>query len=1000
MPDERYPSDGAQWTHLRQHEPKEPLNMRHTAKGAVYDREKIPDPNATQEPVKIGRDILKPVGNQANWQHWIGADKRSDRSMPRDNRFGAWTMAMPSVVVGDSVEALATMIRPDDLLLSKQLVTDEVTIQRHAALVRKDRGFAPIVREKIYPLWPEGDPIVKRLPTGMPGVTLTTTYPDEQIDVFLPSPLGALISDHRSVTPDLFSSVVYDIQGDTLSLRYHARLSNAVRVALPAPGFGREPGLALLGTRSPSSFGYATYWFNGSFRPSAPIKKIITGANRDEPEPGPPTRDEIPDKPLGGLGNYAPFSWEKGGPMHPGAGKTDKHFHGLDADGTPWSGGHTDTHSLYYMDIVRDAPLDFETPFHPITREGLFPYQVHLQYDKRVRHTWEGQDIEGMWRWHVKIPILPPWVPTYPEPKPKKKKPKDPIDDPPIDETPKPRPKPKTGEPDPKPPRLHKPISEDSSPPAQSNDIPKGIVTGPDRVERTRRDGAPPNDSPAGNAIGAAAKAARDAIDNSAEAVRKAAIDAVGVAREAMRNAQSERAGASAPDVGETAVLSVSVVMPSSWKPVADSQVNDTYGDMMNEQRLLVTADRQPPSHVRLRIETPGGSKAAPATIPYETAMPSLFGMAVPTLANTPAWNRFGATEAVGAFYAAPLTGHLQAFGSEVAGIGWSYTHKPGFYGGSGPYQRGTGVGGLAFLPPEVNLDDLDPWRTATTGAARISPQTLLIHTANSLGFGSWDPELPAVVSGVVVKLTDATTLDFSFYDTAGVLDPTGALSLNGAPFSGLTGNELTAAAVLANKAIVTGTGANRATAKSDFTATRDGTNVLSVSAGTDIAFDSKNLSAIGTISRSGNILQKQQVRAYAGSGTSVSAATWTQIAFASETFDVDSVFASNTFTAGVACKLRVTAQVSTDIRFASSYLPDPDNNAISIAIYKNGSLFSEGHAVQVLIGINVFVAGYISDELTLAATDTVKIYFYSVAGCTAAGNGSGLDYVTFERVD
>lgn len=333
------------------------------------------------------------------------------------------------------------------------------------------------------------------------------------------------------------------------------------------------------------------------------------------------------------------------------------------------------------------------------------------------------------------------------------------------------------------------------------------------------------------------------------------------------------------------------------------------------------------------------------------------------------------------------------------------------FYGkrGHGPAKQTLMPGGLeghlAFKARNENLlpSGYVPTLTRLLLNYKHSGDSREVRTYFAMGAEIPNSVLPA--SGVYFKLDytdghDVPDLDIRFTDSSGLDNGTGrVVKINGNALPTAT-NILTAAAVLADKAVVVGAAADRTTVKSDFTMTHDGTNVLSVASGSAIDVDAKNLTNIGTISRGGALLQKQQVRAYAGSGTAVSAATWTQVAFGSETFDVDGVFASDTFTASVACKLRVTAQVTTDIGFAATYLPDPDNNAISIAIYKNGSLFSEGHAVQVFISGKVYVAGYVSDELTLAVNDTVKIYFYSVAGCATGGKGSGVDYATFERVD
>lgn len=128
-------------------------------------------------------------------------------------------------------------------------------------------------------------------------------------------------------------------------------------------------------------------------------------------------------------------------------------------------------------------------------------------------------------------------------------------------------------------------------------------------------------------------------------------------------------------------------------------------------------------------------------------------------------------------------------------------------------------------------------------------------------GMGAEIPNSVLPASGVYAKLdyTDSRAtphIDLRTTDANG-LDDSGAggqeLRFNG--YAIITeasipapGTVLTAAAVLADKAVVTGTGASRATAKSDFTMTRDGTNVFGVASGTAIDFSTNDFTGVGSI--------------------------------------------------------------------------------------------------------------------------------------------------------
>ncbi|RME87035.1 MAG: hypothetical protein D6785_02500, partial [Planctomycetota bacterium] len=221
-------------------------------------------------------------------------------------------------------------------------------------------------------------------PKETPGITLAVSKEEKEEKIFFPS-FGGLIAHHRGQDPPKYSSQVFDIDGaGKIDKDRKAGLHTAFWVQKLAPNLGA---LALNFTKSRGDF---TGW--GLYK-AAGFSQTTIDRNAS--------------------GDLMAFgSWEQGGPWHPGA-YGDKHERMKTPDG-PVNSGHIWTSALFFMDPVRDGPLDFEAASHPKSKEGIYPYQVHLRWDGGLQK----------WRWHVKLPfffleppdgpIPPPRRPPYP----------------------------------------------------------------------------------------------------------------------------------------------------------------------------------------------------------------------------------------------------------------------------------------------------------------------------------------------------------------------------------------------------------------------------------------------------------------------------------------------------------------------------------------------------------------------------------------------------------
>lgn len=857
-----FPSDLSQWSHLRHDDPQVPLNYKAGLGGARYDREEF---NGR----RIARDELFEVGNQPNWFHVIGTVDRADQPLARDKRFMAWAQAAPALVErgAQHVGLLATGYRLDSQLTGMELVQDFADIARDEALLAGPRGNEASVREKVYPLRPNIATLEQKIPAGLPGVILAGTYPDEPVKTFLPSAWGALISDYRSGAPDDYSSIVYDIRGDELSDVHLSRLSTALRVGREYPNLlGPEPILAFVASESPRGAGFFNVWFGGhSGGGSTPRPVTGPGAGIDDLPTDAPVNEAFVATQDGA---HTLMSWEQFGPFHPGAGKRDKHYFGDDNDGAPYTSGHLWTNTYFYKDRVRDAPLDFELPYHPPCAEGIYPIQGHLRYDPNVKHQWANKQVEGLWRVHVRVMIStperedPPELEEPPQP-PEESPPSRPITGPgggsgggsggaggaaggsggsgywvhqwtPAGSQwqwvgqgapPGPPPGPPAAPPAPAGQKGAKKPGGGGGGGAGKNQGPSGgraknsakekreeARRARERNEREFRLKKEARRKARGERLRKLReswkrkkeelKKQKEERKKQREADRRSAKEARDAARK-VKPAPKERADApKAPQVPDTpgmvvpamstvpydgdglgrqpgttsnslgtsspgfgaydgqvsaydshalyglppaasvftgaalarnsAIAAVAVMEPESVYPLVYAPV-DGRAERYNSATLR-------PADVRLR----SGATHAAATTPAELAAPSIMFHAVPMVNTTPSWDRFDVSrdnDSAG-FVGSPITGHLQGFGREGR-AGWQYAHRPQFMGGNSLWKSGDARGGVAFLPPEVQLDDSVPFRTSG-----LSSQLLLIHPVNRLGFGDLNSETKAIKTG------------------------------------------------------------------------------------------------------------------------------------------------------------------------------------------------------------------------------------------------------------
>jgi hypothetical protein len=129
-------------------------------------------------------------------------------------------------------------------------------------------------------------------------------------------------------------------------------------------------------------------------------------------------------------------------------------------------------------------------------------------------------------------------------------------------------------------------------------------------------------------------------------------------------------------------------------------------------------------------------------------------------------------------------------------------------------------------------------------------------------------------------------------------------------------------------------------------------------------------------------------------STTSVPAATWTKVIFATESYDTLSEFASSRFTAATTGYYNVSAGVCSD---AGAIIL---GSQMIVAIYKNGAAFQLGSSYTYPGGVTARGSAFISTGLSLTATDYIEIYVLQslTGGTLALSNSDGPQ--TFVSID
>ncbi len=135
----------------------------------------------------------------------------------------------------------------------------------------------------------------------------------------------------------------------------------------------------------------------------------------------------------------------------------------------------------------------------------------------------------------------------------------------------------------------------------------------------------------------------------------------------------------------------------------------------------------------------------------------------------------------------------------------------------------------------------------------------------------------------------------------------------------------------------------------------------------------------------------KARVRAYKSAGNQTISTPLTKVTFESESYDVNSNFASSTFTAPRTGYYQITA--SSDGTSGSSTA-----RGITIAIYKNGTVYSSLSNAMTAnsaapTGINI------SDTLSLAASDTIEIYLVVNADNVTLLSGERYTFITINEL-
>lgn len=163
-------------------------------------------------------------------------------------------------------------------------------------------------------------------------------------------------------------------------------------------------------------------------RPKPPVGTTVVRPGTPPPPNG--TSDPTVDRPstpvVGASLVYAYASSERGGPLQVGC-AGDKHEVGRTLDGEPINAEHLNPLAPWFMDPVRDGPIEFDR--QPYSRPSAQPYRARawLRWDPDYVYPFGAETRRGGWRFEseasFRVEILDPPPPKKPPPPPDPPKP-------------------------------------------------------------------------------------------------------------------------------------------------------------------------------------------------------------------------------------------------------------------------------------------------------------------------------------------------------------------------------------------------------------------------------------------------------------------------------------------------------------------------------------------------------------------------------------------------
>lgn len=275
----------------------------------------------------------------------------------------------------------------------------------HCAVLADDQsGMSPVRDARVadpryQPLNLVRPPVWPKFPSGYYGITLAAANEEKQIEFFHPTD-PRLIAVNRKGDVAM-GSLVCDMDSNfELDPTRQARLQSHLWVIKQPQGcvdFRSQNALA---------------WNLGL----SGCEDVRGGLVIDRPK-GSAVGYVAPivatDRVIGTMGAY------ESGPIEVGS-DHDKHLIGEDADKHKIMAAHISTDAYFRANVVRDAPLLFETDFVSASQAPVRTH-VHLKYDSRIPHPFVCGPRLGMWRWYAESFFYAPPIETpnsAPKPRP------------------------------------------------------------------------------------------------------------------------------------------------------------------------------------------------------------------------------------------------------------------------------------------------------------------------------------------------------------------------------------------------------------------------------------------------------------------------------------------------------------------------------------------------------------------------------------------------------